>query len=435
MLVIEVPITPQVDEEQLWEALSRLIPNSEIVVDGVIFTGNSEVEGVSSVTSEEIAEINETLSRAVLIKESGIVWPDRAEFLLTILSDAVVFDRFLAEKEFRGEGENALTYRVSRGSKEFAAYLLCKMMGEGADLRKSRWMLIRRRVQSTLVRASRESRFAESSLLDIVADCLFATTLQIESPVRRGDFESLANSFLFQAAYNLDVSARLSHSLEHLLRGTRIQRVRRADREAFDAPRQTYDPDLIHHYLMGVAGGLPLLQYLAFYHIAEHYFEKVFNDELVRQVRATITDPAFSIRRSKDVQRVIKVVNKSQRQIREEGGVNEQRALELVIEKFVNVDRLISDIEAYDDQLIDYYRDNIVSFADAGKVDLRQEDQSNIPLAIAKRVYKVRNALVHAKDGSLPKYTPFAHDADLLLEVPLARFLAEQIAVAHARPI
>jgi hypothetical protein len=40
---------------------------------------------------------------------------------------------------------------------------------------------------------------------------------------------------------------------------------------------------------------------------------------------------------------------------------------------------------------------------------------------------------VHAKEGELPKYAPFAHDEELAREIPLMRFTAEQIVIAHGR--
>lgn len=389
---------------------------------------------VNGVTVREVEEMNELLSGATLVKGSGFVWPNRAEYMITFLGDHPYMDRSLNGKIFKEEGENAITYRVGQASKEFMAYVLCALVSDEAVQRPARWAMMRRRAQMLADPSVQErGRFAGTSLLDVVQESFPVATLQIESPTNRTDFEALATSFLFQAAYNLDVAARLSNGLEHLIRGTRIQRVRRVGQGEFDAPRQIYKGDLVQHYLMGVAAELPLLEYLAFYHIAEHYFEKVFNDDLVDQVRAAIVDPSFSVRRTKDVQRVIKVVTKVQRQIREEGGVNEQRALQLVIEKFVDTNRLVRDIEAYDSHLLEYYKENEVSFAEACKVDLSQSAESGVSGAIAKRIYKVRNALVHAKEGALPKYAPFVHDAELSKEVPLMRFIAEQIIISHGR--
>ncbi|GAA4193413.1 hypothetical protein GCM10022252_36280 [Streptosporangium oxazolinicum] len=186
---------------------------------------------------------------------------------------------------------------------------------------------------------------------------------------------------------------------------------------------------------MGVAARVPLLEYLSYYHIAEHFFEKVFQDDLVERVRLTITDPSFSVRRSKDIQDLIKIVTKSQRQVREEGGRNELRSLQLTLERFVDRDRLVNDLNAYDSSLVAHYGSNAVAFADADKVDLQESDLGRVFGALSRRIYKVRNSLVHAKDGAYPRYAPFMHDVDLSQEVPLMRFISEQIIIAHGKVI
>ncbi|MGW0534739.1 hypothetical protein [Streptomyces sp. NPDC003032] len=153
----------------------------------------------------------------------------------------------------------------------------------------------------------------------------------------------------------------------------------------------------------------------------------------MNQVRAGIADPSFSARRAKDIQGIIQIANKTQRRVRDEGGVNEQRALHLVLDRFVAVPRLISDLDAYNNTLVDYYANSTDVFAGASKVDLRMADEEKVCAAAAKRIYKIRNALVHAKEGELPKYAPFAHDEKLSREIPLMRFTAEQIIIAHGK--
>ncbi|MFJ3418296.1 hypothetical protein ACIPN8_18270 [Streptomyces sp. NPDC086082] len=82
-----------------------------------------------------------------------------------------------------------------------------------------------------------------------------------------------------------------------------------------------------------------------------------------------------------------------------------------------------------------YYADNDVPFAGARKVNLRTDDEEAARAAIAKRIYKVRNALVHAKEGELPKYAPFAHAEEISREIPLIRFAAEQIVIKNGKAL
>lgn len=429
---------PVIDEISIIKAL-RLVfrSNGE---EGGNFTLRdpfqlSEGKTISGANSTEISAIVTHLNQAKSKTESSFQWEKEAEFSLVSLDSIGAFDRFFEDKTFTGQGDNPVTFKVGRPSREFAAYLLCAVAQNPTFLTSARNRMILNRIRGsdrqdfTLGRYGRP--LEAESLFDLVAVGFRATTLRITAAKARSDFEMLANSFLFHAAYNTDAAARIG--LESMFRPQAIQRVRRTQTGSLDAPRQTYDADLVHHYLMGVAAEIPLLEYLAYYHIAEHFFEKVFNEDLVNQVRSGITDPSFSARRNKDIQAIIRIVTKVQRQVKDEGGVNEQRALQLVLGRYLNVSRLVADLDAYDAALVDYYANNDVPFAGASKVNIRGNDEDVTRGAIAKRIYKVRNALVHAKEGELPKYAPFAHDEELAREIPLMRFTAEQIVIAQGK--
>ncbi len=40
---------------------------------------------------------------------------------------------------------------------------------------------------------------------------------------------------------------------------------------------------------------------------------------------------------------------------------------------------------------------------------------------------------MHSKDGAKSRFIPFSHDGQLVREVPLMRFIAEQIIIATSR--
>ncbi|MFE9938135.1 hypothetical protein [Streptomyces hirsutus] len=396
-------------------------------------------KSVTGTSGTEISAIAKRLNEAKKRDESSFQWENEAEFSLVSLDQIGAFDRFFEDREFTGQGDNPVTFRFGRPSREFAAYLLCTIMQNDSFMRSGRGRMILNRIRGgdyrspdvTLRPRSSRQPLEVESLFDVIAEGLRATTLRITATKANSDFETLANSFLFHAAYNIDAAARIG--LESWFRPQTTQRNRRTQADMLEAPRQTYDTDLVHHYLMGVAAEIPLLEYLAYYHIAEHFFDKVFNEDLVNQVRSSIADPSFSARRTKDIQSVIRIVTKVQRQVKNEGGVNEQRSLQLVLDRFVDVPRLAADLVAYDATLVDYYNNNEAPFAGANKVNFHGTDEDVTRGAIAKRIYKVRNALVHAKEGELPKYAPFAHDEELAREIPLMRFTAEQIVIAHGK--
>jgi hypothetical protein len=427
---------PIIDEISVMKGLQLVFRSIEttsgdfILREPISLPSGATINGASSV---EIAEIITRLNSTKSKTESSFQWEHEAEFSLVSLDQFDAFGRLFEEKTFGGQGDNPVTYKVGRPSRAFAAYLLCKFAQNPFLMKSPRTRLVLNRIRGSDRNGVGKFLGEGDTLFDAIAEGLHATTLQIIAANSRSDFESLANSFLFHAAYNTDAAARIG--LASIFRPQTVQRVRRSELSTLDAPRQTYDADLVHHYLMGIAAEIPLLEYLAYYHIAEHFFKKVFDEDLINRLRVSIVDPAFSVRRDKDIQSIIQTVVKAKIQIKDEGGTNEQRSLQLVLNRFVNVPRLIADLDAYDPSLTSYYANNGVPFAGASKVDIQVNDEEKVRIAIAARIYKVRNSLVHAKEGALPKYSPFAHDDELAREIPLMRFAAEQIVIAQGKAL
>ncbi|WP_148021185.1 hypothetical protein [Streptomyces sp. OR43] len=436
--------TPQdgnfkIDRKTLLKGIQCAVPAAKETDAGILlhWTGVELPDGKWSnlLSNEEIEEIIENLKTATLT-EASVEWSTYAEFSLLSLSPGGLFEDYFEENSIVGSGEHPIKYTVGIPSKEFLSYLLCEAAQIPAEKRAKKWRFMRIRTRHIAARLKDQAAAQDLGVacaLDVIAQATHTISLRIESPKIRTDYEDLANSFLFHAAYNLDAAARIGR--DPIFQEPVAQRYDRTQAGSLDAPRQWYEKDLVHHYLMGVAAEIPLLEFLAHYHIAEHFFEKVFNDDLVNTVRKEITDPGFSVRRAKDIQNVIKTIRDAQRQVREEGGVNELKALKLTFEKFVTLRRLIADLNSYDASLIDYYKANRVSFADAEKVDLLNPDEQVVFKALAARVYKVRNSLVHAKEGRSPRYAPFAHDVELSKEIPIMRFAAEQIIIAQGKLI
>jgi hypothetical protein len=72
-----------------------------------------------------------------------------------------------------------------------------------------------------------------------------------------------------------------------------------------------------------------------------------------------------------------------------------------------------------------YLQNNKVKFANADKLD-----DSNIYNTLAKRIYSIRNSLVHSKEGEKPIFEPFSkHEEELRKEIPLIKLLSEQIII------
>jgi len=171
------------------------------------------------------------------------------------------------------------------------------------------------------------------------------------------------------------------------------------------------------------------LQYISYYHVAEHFFESIFWDDIVLRVKDRLTQPGFSYKRKKDLVSFIKYIVKAI-DVRDESlTFSEQTALRLTLEKYIDLKRLKAEIDEYDDSLVGHYSSAIVSFSEGNTVDLQGPGQGPVFSALASRIYKTRCAMVHSKDGEKARYMPFKDDHLLVKEIPLMRFIAEQIII------
>jgi hypothetical protein len=322
--------------------------------------------------------------------------------------------------------QGGISYRLDLPSDTYTVYMLLKVL-ESMDPRQKP-MIFRR---SAMTR-DRILRGDMPSVFELIKSMLRVRTLMITSEAQQSwtTWKQYADAFFFQVGYNLDFSLMPDRNWSELLRQAKISSMRRTEYEDLDVPRRRYEPDLVYHYQLGLSAESPMLEYISYYHVAEHWFENIYEDDLVEQVRLTITSPDFSYKRKSDLRGLIKKVSKAVQLRDERLVINERVALKLTLEKYVNVLQLVSDINAFDPGLLNGYTTRTVAFCDGDKVPFDQSDLGKVFTALSSRIYKTRNALVHSKEGSKAKFTPFSDDRHLIPEVPLMRFIAEQIIIS-----
>lgn len=319
--------------------------------------------------------------------------------------------------------DNGLKYKISQASVEYVLFLLHSAARLGTP-----------RIVSRMPPRIALERIPDEHISDLFEVLCHATrilSVRIESTKAKsvGELEKHLNAFLFQLTYNLDAALVPLKSFEDLVRTGRLERMRRNGIAELDPPRRTYLPDLVYHYQLAVATESAALSYLSLYHVAEHFFEEIFSDDLVDKVRVRLTQPDFSYKRKKDISSLIKEIGKAI-QLRDERVVfSEQEALRLTLKRFVNVGQLLDDLMRFDATLVDYYATSRVPFSGAVEVNLRGPVEDALR-QLAGRIYKTRNSIVHSKESERGKYTPFRDDRILSRELPLLRFVAEQITVA-----
>lgn len=404
----------------------------------VAFDDGEECRGPSL---EGLQELLDTLDAYSLDGETTLYSADDIEFLVQeeVALVAMSFSRRGHLPLALSDPDQELEYRLGPPSEHYLLFLIDQLNSLESTDRffwprrvHGRFRQAHPRQRAIFEDAEEEEETESHTVLDALRQAMPRTlTLRVRSSSGKSlrNLQQHADAFLFQLAYNLDTAFVAVRSLQETVRRTRLRRLRRARPEDLDPPRRVYVPDLVYHYQMAVATESVALEFLSYYHVAEHFFEAVFEDDLIHSLRETLTQPGFSYRRKDDVKSIIRLVTKRLRLQKEDVTFSEVEALRLVLSRFVRLDDLRSQLDLLQESLLAYYASNAVSFSGGDRVDLRSEDTDSSFSSLSYRIYKTRNAMVHSKDGGKPRYVPFQHDPELAQELPLLRLVAEQIVV------
>lgn len=324
--------------------------------------------------------------------------------------------------------QSDLSYRLGSPSPQFAIFIIMGM----AEKVGPRW------IRNVGLHPSGRLRAAPQEPRDVMTafqSALRFRTLHLTSSKKRSEafWKPHADSFFFHLGYNLDLPVMPMPDLSELVERSRIAGMRRSGINDLDPPRRQYVTDLVHHYQLGISAESAMLKYLSYYHVAEHWFENVYQDDLAGKVQQLVTSPEFSYRRKQDIKRLIKEVSKAIQVRDDDLVINELTALRLTLERYVDLVRLRDELTRFDSELVALYATRVVGFSSGDTFDLSRPDAPDTVAALSRRIYKTRNALVHSKEGAKGRFIPFANDADLMNEVPLMRFVAEQILIATSK--
>lgn len=384
---------------------------------------NYGVNNVIELSKVELTNCIQRLQAMNSVEETILANGKSYEVLVREESPFPRFRMMIREECFILEDQdNSIKYSLSSPSNEYLLFLLYKV----ASITNPRALA------SPMHREMMRRANDEKEIFEFLRRTAFRfITLRLESGRNRtpAEFEKFSSAFLFQLSYNLDAALVPQRHLDEILRTGKISQIRRSKFGDIDPPRRHYIPDLIYHYQLAVAADNPFLEYLSYYHVIEHFFEAVFNEDLIERVKNKITHPDFSYKRKKDINTLIRDISRSLQIRNEEITFSEQEGLRLTIERYINLDDLRDKLNSYDSTLINYYQTSKVSFALADEVDLNNSDTTAIFKKLAARIYKTRNSIVHSKESDKARYMPFKDDRVLIKEIPLLRFVAEQIII------
>ncbi|HCX21042.1 MAG TPA: hypothetical protein DHN29_03945, partial [Cytophagales bacterium] len=284
-----------------------------------------------------------------------------------------------------------------------------------------------------------QTELFDRSILSILKEVVpRIETIQISSKtnLELNQFENLLYAFIFNLGYNTDFSVMPLRFLDEFVQTFRINRIRKSRTSDIEAPKRIYSNELILHYQKGISSESIDHQFLSFYHVLEHFYEKIYNDDIISRVKSEITKPNFSYKRTTDLNNLIGIIQSRLRYKNEEFQINELEAVELVLRRFIpDLNELNQALDQINPNLAEYYRIQSVPFSNGNKVNFSSNSEDEIYRNLAKRVYLTRNCIVHSKESQKVKFTPFKDDKDLLNEIYLMRLLAEFVILNDSKEL
>ena len=219
---------------------------------------------------------------------------------------------------------------------------------------------------------------------------------------------------------------------------------RRVSRSGQLFPYKSFNGELVKYYHQAMTSDMPITEYLAYYHVAEFFFQSIAESEALSEIEQIITRPSFTPHKKEDIRKFYDKVKKIMSNQREDGMWDERNGLLSCLKKYVpDLNDLKETINSLDSNAADYYKNNEIAFASTAantqsgenvKINFDETPEKTYK-AIRNRVYLVRNAIVHGKEGERLRYEPFRHDKELQKEIPLIRAIAEEIIINSSKPL
>ncbi|WP_132465604.1 hypothetical protein [Rhodovulum marinum] len=234
--------------------------------------------------------------------------------------------------------------------------------------------------------------------------------------------EVISNSLFFQIDLERDVTLSLRKSFRRR-RGLRRKGFSSKEAAALQFPSFEYDtaPISLYWYAKS-ARGMPLLQFLAYYQVAEYYFPNFAKLEAIRGVRKILKHPNFRVDRESDLTKLVSTIAGSGRV-----GGSEREQIRATVSEVITLD----DVLRYFEENADVAE--IVSKKQKGITDktinLGRKGHDHRP-DVAELLYDIRCRIVHTKNDvdniRSEMLLPFSKaEEELWAYVDLMQFVAQ----------
>lgn len=249
-----------------------------------------------------------------------------------------------------------------------------------------------------------------------------------------GILESTADSVFMQ----LDLVVGLPFALARDRQNRVFTRRNRGALKAIESmafPQQEYDRGPVSLYQYGrSAEGMPLLQFLAFYQVAEFYYPTYSDADARRRVRNVLKDPKFRESRETDIGRLLLIIQSKGNKFG-----SERAQLKATVNECVDAPGLLEFVHA-DPKRSEYFTEYPRKGRHA-RINM-QSGNDDLLDEVAARLYDIRCEIVHTKDTSddlgteRARLLPFSAEADQLEhDIALMQFVAQRVLIASSRSV
>jgi hypothetical protein len=194
-----------------------------------------------------------------------------------------------------------------------------------------------------------------------------------------------------------------------------------------ELPKGLVSRELVNFYTRAINGTVSEYQFLGFYHCLEYFFLAVSDSVLYQRVKTHLLSPSFSV----TDQCIDKIVFEIQKHRSEE---NEVIMLRQVLQQYISnqeLERFISAFEKVREKKV--YTDNREILGKHFHIDPTSKNVFDI---LSQRIKHIRNEIVHSEDRrQRSKQRWIELDSIAADELPLMRFLAQQVIIATSKPI
>ncbi|MEO7300008.1 MAG: hypothetical protein ABI042_15685 [Verrucomicrobiota bacterium] len=181
------------------------------------------------------------------------------------------------------------------------------------------------------------------------------------------------------------------------------------------------------------AGGMPLLQFLAYYQTIEFYFPTFSRADALRKIRNLLKDPTFRRDRESDLARLLSTTRAGG----QSGFGDERSQLRATILECIDPNELRGFLEM-DAQAKDFFSSKAKGLTDH-KLPI-SNPETDLRNDVADRIYDIRCKVVHtksgAKEGELELLLPFSKEAGMLqYDIDLVQFIASKVLISASSTI